>query len=211
MGGVDKGRLLVNGEPIVVRTHRLLTEAGVECVIVGGEPRAFEDLGCRVLRDDPSTEGPLAALVALLEDGLRDRASAVIAIGCDMPYLERALLARLQDEAPESHVLAPRPRRDGRRWQPLFARYAPAATLRVARAMIEEGPRKLQILLDRAQATELPLNDVEELQLRDWDTIEDVEEPQDLDNIAEGAPLGVVGAEPQDLPASAFGGKRRGT
>lgn len=169
MGGVAKGLLHApDGDPIVRRTQRILEGLGAECVLVGAHP-AYAELGLPTLVDDPSAQGPLAGMLALLAhaDG---RAS--LAIACDMPFIEPDLLLRLIAEPP-APVVAPRRRaveKERDVWEPLFARYEPAV-LPIARALVSEGGRSLQALLDRVGARALVLRPEEEAMLEDWDTL----------------------------------------
>ena len=162
MGGVAKGLLLApDGEPIVVRTRRLLEDAGATCVLVGRHP-AYADLGLETLPDDPEADGPLAGLLALLERAHPMDAHA-IAVACDMPLLERGLLGRLI-HAPSAGIVAPR----RAFWEPFFARYEPSV-LAVARAYARSGGKKLQLLFEQAGARALALTAEEDATLVDWD------------------------------------------
>lgn len=169
MGGAAKGLLHApGGEPIVLRTQRLFAELGIDCVLVGAHP-AYRNLGLELLVDDGAAEGPLAGILALLE---RAGDRNVVAVACDMPFIEKALLARLID-APPAPVVAPRrhdPERNRRVWEPLFARYAPSVRP-AAYAYARRGGRKLQELLDLAGAQPLDLVPTDESSLIDWDTL----------------------------------------
>ena len=180
MGGAPKGLLLTpepegerEREPIVVRTRRLFEEIGAECVLVGAHP-AYEHLGLETIEDDPSAEGPLAGLLALLGRVAMAPGEQrwAIAVACDMPFIERELVRRLVD-APPAPIVAPRRRaedRDRDVWEPLFARYAPEVA-DVAREYARSGGRKLQALLDRAGARPLALGPEHEGSLTDWDSL----------------------------------------
>ena len=172
MGGVAKGLLVApDGEPIVLRTRRILEAAGAECVLVGAHP-AYADLGLEVIPDDPAAEGPLAGLLALLARA-SDRGAA-IAVACDMPFIGRDIVRRLV-EAPAAPIVAARrwaAERGRDVWEPLFARYScDPSVLPIARAFASSGERKLQLLLDTAGARALALRPEEEAMLADWDTL----------------------------------------
>jgi len=180
MGGAPKGLLTIDGEPIVVKTRRLLEEVGAECVLVGAHP-AYEGLGLETIPDDPAAEGPLAGLLALLARASSSNAPSrsgtigrrwAIAVACDMPFIDRELIRRLVD-APPAPVVAPRRRAEDRGrdvWEPLFARYDPAV-LDIARDLARRGSRRLQMLLDAAGARPLELEPEHEALLTDWDTL----------------------------------------
>jgi molybdenum cofactor guanylyltransferase len=147
------------GGTLIERAIELARSIGAEPVVVGRR----DDVSTRapVIDDVAPGRGPLGGLVALLAHAR----GPAIALACDMPFVSRALLARLA-AAPPAIALAPRV--DGR-WEPLFARYDPAA-LPIARARLEAGSLALQGLLDAIGARELALTEGEQRELRDWDT-----------------------------------------
>lgn len=164
MGGIAKGLLEVEGEPIVVRLCRVAREAGLEPVWVGLHDDAYRDAlpELRALDDAPGGIGPLGGLAGLLTEG------SAIALACDMPFVSAALLRRLRDEQPDAAVLAPR--FDGR-WEPLCARYDARVRGPLVQA-IAAGMRSFQPFLTGLPAQELVLPSRDEL--RDWDTPSDV-------------------------------------
>jgi len=176
MGGAAKGLLDAGGgETILARWRRLFADLGVAPVLVGAH-EAYASSGLEIVADDPSAEGPLAGLLALLAHAERSGAAAVIAVACDMPRVSPALLRRLAEArsetaAPDAPIVAAR--RDGR-WEPFFARYDAARVLPVARARAARGELALQGLLDACGAAPLALTDSEAAELCDWDTSEDV-------------------------------------
>ena len=173
MGGIPKGLLLApDGEPIVLRTRRLLEAAGASVLLVGTHP-GYAGLGLERLSDDASATGPLAGLLALLR---RAGGGAAIAVACDMPRLSPGLVRRLVEEAPDAPVVAPRRQVPGRGWvwDPLFARYDPRRVEPVARGLAAEGKTRLQLVLDAAGAEALDLADGQLADLIDWDSPEDL-------------------------------------
>lgn len=176
MGGAAKGLLEApEGGAIVLRTKALVEAAGARPVLVGAHP-AYRDLGLPIVPDDPSTEGPLAGLLALLAHAHASLAHApALAIACDLPHLTEGLLARLL-AAPPAPVVAPRRRHPDRGWlwEPLCARYDPAAMLPLARAHAASRRSRLQSLLDEAGAVPLALEPADDDALTDWDTPSDV-------------------------------------
>lgn len=171
MGGSPKGLIkLANGETIIERTLRVVTEAQLDAVLVG-DLDAYDALAnVSRIADATTVNGPLAGLHALL-DHAGERAS--IALACDMPFLTTALLQRLATESPDAVLLAPRSL-DNKKWEPLCARYG-STMLPVLRAAIEGGDRSFQQVLSRVHVTELLLNDEERSATVDWDTPEDVQ------------------------------------
>ena len=99
MGGKPKGLLHAPGTqtPLVVRLASLATSVGLEPVFVGKTDAAYRSLlpDLRSIDDAPGVEGPLAGLAALLHDA---GAARVIALACDLPFVEGRLLERLASE-----------------------------------------------------------------------------------------------------------------
>jgi molybdopterin-guanine dinucleotide biosynthesis protein A len=140
---------------------RLGQQQGLECVVVGG---AAID-GAVVLADEPAGIGPIGGLCALLAHAAH---SPAIALACDLPYLDEALLARLTMTPCDAAVLSPRDPATGK-WQPLFARYDSSRVLPSLRAAIADGVRSFQTFMRTLEVAELPLSDAERALLRDWD------------------------------------------
>lgn len=194
MGGVAKGLLIApDGEPIVVRTLRLLRDLRLTCALVGNHA-AYAEIAAQfdvpMLTDEPPGIGPLGGLIALLNAtatraGLVDERGndQVLAIGGDMPYITSAMLMRLlaeqgmeqgmaQGTAPVAAAVAPHV--DGR-WQPLFARYTVQKTLPLARRRAANRQLSLHGLLDALMARSLHWSEAEIAGLRDWDEPGDVQ------------------------------------
>jgi molybdopterin-guanine dinucleotide biosynthesis protein A len=168
MGGRAKGLLpSPEGPPIIERLMGILEGFGVGVVLVG-DRGPYAELGAERIADEPPGIGPLGGLVALLR--LAGSAPA-LALACDMPFVSRELVARLCTTPAAAPILAPR---RGGRWEPLCARYDAARVLPLAAAQAAAGVGSLQRLLERAGADPLPLAPLEESQLDDWDSPDDV-------------------------------------
>ena len=169
MRGAAKGLLrTASGETIVQRWAGVFDRIDIERILVGVRPE-YAALGWRQIEDDPAARGPLAGLLALLAEAGGRRA---IVVACDMPHVGDALVRALLD-ADDAPIVAPRS--EGR-WQPLFARYDAPRVLALARAQASEGRLALQSLLDRAGAVELPMDEAQRSELRDWDSPDDIDE-----------------------------------
>jgi molybdenum cofactor guanylyltransferase len=119
--GTDKAWIDVGGEPLVVRTARLLAEVADPVLLAPGTPGRLGDLGYPEVADEEEDRGPLAGLVAGLRASPHEVA-AVVAV--DLPWLNPGLLAFLAglwgDEDAVVPVTAQGP-------QPLHAIYARTA------------------------------------------------------------------------------------
>ena len=166
--GRDKAWLPAPGadEALIERLLRLGRELALSVVVVGGNAPA----GVLRLDDDPPGVGPIGGLCALLAHaGTRP----VIALACDLPYVDAALLTKLVRASSAAAVLAPRDP-ESRKWQPLFARYDPVRALPAFRAALARDERSLQTVLRSLAVEELALTDAEHALLRDWDEPSDI-------------------------------------
>lgn len=177
MGGSPKGLIPLasgrSGQTILEHTLRTIAAAQLDAVLVG-DLDAYDalatTLGVMRIPDARGVNGPLAGLQALVQHaGTRD----AVVLACDMPFVSVALLQRLATESPAAHVLAPRSG-DGRKWEPLCARYRSEQVRPVLAAGIEAGEQSFQQLFARLNVTELDLDNDERRATRDWDTPEDI-------------------------------------
>jgi molybdopterin-guanine dinucleotide biosynthesis protein A len=183
MGGKPKGWLPSPGDGAVSVIERTIAVARAECddVVLVGRADAYARLGLAAIADavpasGERAEGPLGGLVGLLES---EGDAVVVALACDMPYLTRALLARLLAFDREAVAVAPREGGDtgATVWSPLFARYHAAHAAPVARAILDAGERSLRAVLASLSTSELPLSSEERRSLRDWDSPTDIDAP----------------------------------
>lgn len=168
MGGHPKGLLShpKTGQPLLAYLRDLAAQAGLDCVLVGQRPE-YAHFGLPMLADTPAHIGPLGGLFALLSSS----ASGALVLSCDLPSLSFELLLRLSTEDFSfCDVLAPQ--RDGR-FEPLFARYHPAA-LPALTAAIAAGERSFQQLFRRLRVARFAISKSEERELDDWDNLQDV-------------------------------------
>lgn len=177
LGGVEKGNLTFDGAKLLGRLLATCREAlpGSPVVLVG-QAHAYAEHGLLALADEPAGIGPLGGLRALLRHAETVGAEVALALACDLPHLEAALVRRLASESPAAAFVAPR---DGTLWYTLVARYGVDA-LPAVEATIAAGERALQRVVQKlgGRAVELSVNATEHAELRDWDTPEDVARSQ---------------------------------
>jgi len=168
MGGRDKAWLRAPGgqEALIERLLRLAAELELDAIVVGGNAPP----GVVRLRDEPGGVGPIGGLCALLAHAQQTPA---VALACDLPYLDRALLDRLVRTPSSAPVLAARDPRTGK-WQPLFARYDSARVLPALLAAVRSGVRSMQTVLRELEVAELTLSEDELARLHDWDAPSDI-------------------------------------
>jgi molybdenum cofactor guanylyltransferase len=132
LGGA-KATTALAGRPLLAYPLAALAAAGLErCVVAKPGSELPELSGVRLLLEPESPRHPLCGVVAALREG---GGRAVLAMPCDMPLLEPALLAFLAS-APQPLVVLSR----RGRIQPLPGRYAPALLPALEAALEREEP-----------------------------------------------------------------------
>ena len=127
--GRSKALLESDSRPLALRAADLLSPLVAEVTLLG-PPATYAQLGLPVLPDELPDLGPLSALCTALRNSAYDWN---IFLACDLPLLERGVLAALTDRVRsisgageiqagvQAGVQAVVPRTDG--WQPLCAAY----------------------------------------------------------------------------------------
>lgn len=98
--GRAKALLELGGEPLIVRTARLVASVVGEPTVIG-EAEAYGSLGLRAIGDDWPGAGPLGAIATAL------RVTAApwsLVVACDLPYLTKAWLDYLVARALASNA-----------------------------------------------------------------------------------------------------------
>ncbi|MDA0962983.1 MAG: molybdenum cofactor guanylyltransferase MobA [Proteobacteria bacterium] len=147
MGGGDKGRLILGGQPILARViGRLAPQVGALALNANGDPGRFADLGLPVLPDSvEGFAGPLAGILAGMDWAAGQGARAIVTVAADTPFLPRDLVARLRAGRgdPQVPVIAatPDPAKETLR-HPTFGLW-PVALRDDLRAALSAGTRKV--------------------------------------------------------------------
>jgi molybdopterin-guanine dinucleotide biosynthesis protein A len=84
LGGVPKGLLQLDGEPIVARSLRLFASLFDESLVVANDPAPYAALGARVVPDVLTGKGAPGGVHAALAAA---RSEWVFTAACDMPFL----------------------------------------------------------------------------------------------------------------------------
>jgi molybdopterin-guanine dinucleotide biosynthesis protein A len=180
MGGLQKGWLRADGEPIAERTVRLYRATFADLLIVANDPSPWVGLGARVVPDAIPAKGAPGGLHAAL---LHAKTEWIFTAGCDMPFLSAAgiaLLAARRHGAP-----AVIPRWDG--WlEPLHAFWSRSCLPAVER-LLREGDPSMQSL-----ARSIGARIVEEEEWRAIDpsgrAFENVNTPEDAERLGLASP-----------------------
>lgn len=170
MGGVLKPALDVGGRSVIDRLRQEVGPLAAALFLVG-DPVALAPLGLEVVPDRRPGEGPLAGLEAALAHAARLPGEAMLLLGGDMPFLQRALLERLLAADPAADVAC---FESARGPEPLCARYH-LRLLPTVSALLDQGRRAMQALFDTATVARLPLRDERErLALTNLNTADDL-------------------------------------
>lgn len=95
LGGLAKGLLRVEGEPIVARALRLFRGLFAEAVVVANDPAPYERFGAPLVADLIPGKGAPGGLHAALSAA---RTEWIFTAACDMPFLAAAPIAALAAE-----------------------------------------------------------------------------------------------------------------
>lgn len=132
MGGRDKAFAAVDGEPIAVRTVRLLRELFPQVIVSTARPERFRGLDVETVSDLFPGGGPLAGIHAAMR---ASRQPFVFVVACDMPWLRANVIRFLVERAGDADAVVPEWEDD---IEPLHALYA-VRTLPVAERCLREG------------------------------------------------------------------------
>jgi molybdopterin-guanine dinucleotide biosynthesis protein A len=135
--GQDKALVKVAGQPLVERVADVLRSLVREIVLVTPSPERLAWLGLPTVGDvypGVGTLGGLHAGLAAIEKPYG------LVVGCDMPFLNRDLLAYMIAQTGENEVIMPRV---GRFYEPLHAIYA-RSVLPVLEERILAGQRRIR-------------------------------------------------------------------
>jgi molybdenum cofactor guanylyltransferase len=135
--GRPKALLEIGGEPMIVRTARLVELVTGSATVVGGFDGA-EAIRLSLLGDEWPGTGPLGAIATALR---KSSAQWNLIVGCDLPYLTREWLEYVVERASASQSDAVVPL-NTRGAEPMCAAYHKCAEALLLTA-IERGTRKV--------------------------------------------------------------------
>jgi molybdopterin-guanine dinucleotide biosynthesis protein A len=133
MGG-SKATARLAGRPLISYPIAAARDAGLDPIVVAKRRTQLPRLDVPRVTEPERPQHPLCGVLAALD---ASRGAAVLALGCDMPFLDRELLAWLAEQ-PGRLVVADA----GAGLQPLLARYEPALAGRLAHALDQLMPMR---------------------------------------------------------------------
>jgi len=183
--GSDKALMEFAGEPLLVRTARLLKPL-VSSVTVIGPSGPHRKFGLRIVPDKirgnrkvAAYQGPLAGIVTAL--GITSTPWNLI-LACDLPYLTREWIEMLLARALRSHAQAFVPSTP-RGLEPLAAVYRRDAYVPLAEAF-RKGVRKVTDALETIPVETFALEDFGGLQCNDQ-VLKNMNTPEDFESAKE--------------------------
>ncbi len=134
LGGVVKGMLRVEGEPMAARSLRLFSRLFAGALIVANQPAPYARLGARVVADRIPGRGAPGGLHAALH---ASTTPWVFAAACDMPFLSASGVALLAGKRAGTLAVVPR---WGGRLEPLHALWSRECLPAFERALADGEP-----------------------------------------------------------------------
>jgi len=103
--GRDKAFLDFDGAPLIARVLARVRQVCTEVIIVANDAEAYGRFGVRVIGDAYPGKGSLSGIFSGLQAA---RAEYALAVACDLPFLNVALLRYLISLAPQADVVIAR-------------------------------------------------------------------------------------------------------
>jgi molybdopterin-guanine dinucleotide biosynthesis protein A len=102
--GRDKALLPLAGKPVIQHVLDRIEGLAGEILITAPSTEAYESFGARVVPDQLPHAGALMGLLTALDAACGD---PVLALACDMPFVQRPLLEHLLSLADRAQVIIP--------------------------------------------------------------------------------------------------------
>ena len=175
--GVDKARLVFDGEPLAVRSGRVLNAVCEMAIEVGDGVSNLSHV-----REQPVGEGPLAALLAGVDEIIRRDASidgGVLLLACDLPRMTETVLLRVLDDPHSTSI--------------------PNVSDRLQYGCAKYGEEMIAEMRDRFRRGERSFRWIQSLDLAIWAPVEDTDQQiegwttafRDIDTPQDAADLGI--------------------
>lgn len=144
--GRDKAFLMLDGQPLVVRTIDQLAALSDDLLVVTNEPAHFEplEMPVRLVPDQRPGEGALMGVYSGLQAARHPHA---LVVACDMPLLSLPLLRYMLPLADGYDIVVPRV---GGWLEPLHAIYGKACLPAMSR-LLDHGQRQIIAFFDQVR------------------------------------------------------------
>jgi molybdenum cofactor guanylyltransferase len=131
--GTNKSLLIVEGKTLIQRLVELLDSIFAEVVVSSNEPKIYEFLEKKIIKDIFPERGPLSGIHSALSFTTTDKN---FIISCDMPFISSEMIDYLIDTKSAAEIVIPRA--EGR-IQPLCGIYSKSILPIVEKLLIESG------------------------------------------------------------------------
>jgi len=152
--GQDKALLSIQGEPLIQRVVNRGKAISDNFLVVTNRPEAYSFLQVPLVRDILSIKGPLVGLYTALSVS---KSTFLILVGCDMPFINLAMLSFQLGvlEHDDVDVVVPK---HANGLEPLHAIYRRETCLNLVKSALDEGERSLIGWFAQANVREIPEN-----------------------------------------------------
>ena len=147
--GSDKALVRLGGRALIEYALEAVAGLGDETIITTNHPEQLERFGITLAQDLVPGAGALHGLQTALTAA---HGAHVLLAACDMPFVQRPLLERLVELAPQADVVIPRP---GGQYEPLLAVYDRRRCLAAVEAALAAGERRMISFLPGLDVIEL--------------------------------------------------------
>jgi len=135
--GEDKALLKLHGVPLIELVLNEVKDLTDEILITTNNPKALEYLHIRLVTDPMPGEGALRGLQTALASANNER---VLMLACDMPFLQKELLAAMLSINSSDDVIVPM---HNGNYEPMHAIYLRTPCLRAVEKALNAGKKKL--------------------------------------------------------------------
>jgi molybdopterin molybdotransferase len=158
--GSPKALATVAGESILDRVRRALLRVTPDLILIANEPSLFAGSGLPTRPDARPGLGALGGIHAALLWAREAGRPGILAVACDMPFLDPALLVRILERAAAGDVDVVAPESGGRRGvEPLCAYYG-TGCIPAIEAAFDRGDRHVIGFFDDVRVRSVPLDEV---------------------------------------------------
>jgi molybdopterin-guanine dinucleotide biosynthesis protein A len=156
--GSHKALATIAGRPIIERARTALMTVTPDLILIANEPELYEPVGLPIRPDAVPGLGALGGIHSALLWARDEGRPGVLAVACDMPFLEPRLLARLVHDAATAEIVVPES--GGRRGiEPLCAYYS-VGCIPAIEAAIGRGDHRVIAFYDELRVSRVPLAEV---------------------------------------------------
>lgn len=159
--GSHKALALVGGCPIIERVQAALRAVTPDLILIANDPEHYAGLGLLQRPDAVPGLGALGGIHSALVWAREERRTGVLAVACDMPFLEPRLLRLLVERSAAADVVVPES--VGRRGvEPLCAYYSTSCIPAIEEEMAR-GARQVIGFYGQVRVARIPLAEVRTL------------------------------------------------